>query len=200
MNVSNFPTTATGWMAIVTGLVAILALVFLILMAAVNAAFGKVNDVFNSLIGIASVILAWLLYAEFQSKALLMSRIALVLVLVGAVFLIIGSILVISGATGFVLSGWYSSIGSALIGLWLAGFCYSQSGSKLLPDSLIVFGIATGALMVFGLIGIPGIVAKVDSMKGLPWYLYIAFIAWLGTYIFYPFWAIWLGRQVLSGK
>ena len=86
MNVSNFPTTATGWMAIVTGLVAILALVFLILMAAVNAAFGKVNDVFNSLIGIASGILAWLLYAEFQSKAPLMSQIALVLVLVGAVF------------------------------------------------------------------------------------------------------------------
>jgi hypothetical protein len=31
----------------------------------------------------------------------------------------------------------------------------------------------------------------------MPWYLYVAFLGWLGTYIMYPVWTIWLGRNLL---
>jgi len=166
-------------------------------MYTVNQSFGKVNDVFNSVIGILSVILAWMLYAEHHAKSPLMSQIALALAVVGAIFTIIGSILIIFGFTDFVLAGWYSSIGYALIGLWLAAFCYSFLRSDAFPHNLVLFGVVVGAFMAIGLLGIPGIFAGIDSMESMPWYLYVAFFGWLGTYILYPIWTIWLGRNLL---
>jgi hypothetical protein len=114
---SNFSTATIGWIAIATGVSAILAVIFLTLMYTVNQSFGRVNDVFNSIIGISSVVLAWMLYAEHHAKSPLMSQIALALVVIGAIFTIVGSILIIFGFTDFVLAGWYSSFGYALIGM-----------------------------------------------------------------------------------
>jgi len=200
MNTNHFSSATVGWMAITTGVSAILALVFLALMYSVNRSFGWVNDVFNSLIGILSVILAWIVYAEFHARSPLLSQIALALALIGAIFTILGSVLSIFRITDFVLAGWYSGIGYALIGLWLAAFCYSMLGGSPLPHSLVIFGFVAAACMIIGLLGIPGILAKIDSMESMPWYLYIAFFGWLGTYILYPIWAIWLGRILLLRK
>jgi hypothetical protein len=197
MTTSNFSPTAVVWTAIIVGVIAILAVIFLTLMATVNQSFGKVNDVFNSLIGISSVILAGMMYAEHHSRSPLMSQVALVLAVIGMIFTIIGSVLIIYGYTDFVLAGWYSGVGNALIGLWLAAFCYSMLGGDALPRNLVVFGIVAGAFMAIGLIGISGIFAGIDSMD-MPWYLYIAFFGWLGTYVLYPIWAIWFGRILLS--
>ena len=197
MTTSNFSTATIGWVAIATGVSAILAIIFLTLMYTVNQSFGRVNDVFNSVIGISSVVLAWMLYAEHHAKSPLMSQIALALAVVGAIFTIIGSILIIFGYTDFVLAGWYSSVGYALIGLWLAAFCYSLQRSDALPHNLVIFGIVVGAFMAIGLLGIPGIFARIDSMESMPWYLYVAFFGWLGTYILYPIWTIWMGRNLL---
>jgi hypothetical protein len=197
MTTNNFSSVTTGWIAIATGVSAILAIIFLTLMYTVNQSFGRVNDVFNSVIGILSAVLAWMLYAEYHAKSPLMSQIALALVVVGAIFTIIGSILIIFGFTDFVLAGWYSSIGYALIGFWLAGFCYAFLHDGVLHHNLVIFGIVVGAFMVIGLLGIPGICAGIDSMESMPWYLYVAFLGWLGTYIMYPIWTIWLGRNIL---
>jgi hypothetical protein len=197
MTASNFSSATTGWIAIATGVSAILAVIFLALMYTVNQSFGKVNDVFNSVIGILSVVLAWMLYAEHYAKSSLMSQIVLALAVVGAIFTIIGSILIIFGFTDFVLAGWYSSIGNALIGLWLAAFCYALLRVYALPHNLVIFGIVVGAFMAIGLLGILGILARIDSMESMPWYLYVAFFGWLGTYILYPIWTIWLGRNLL---
>ena len=196
MTISNFP-VPTAWVAIVTGVSAILAVIFLALMAAVNPSFGKVNDVFNAIIGISSAVLALMLYAEHHAKSPLMSQIALALALLGAIFTIVGSVLIIYGFTDFVLAGWYSGVGYALIGLWLVAFCYSLLRSDALPHNLIIFGIVVGAFMAVGLLGIPGIFAGIDSMESMPWNLYLAFFGYLGTYILYPIWAIWLGRNLI---
>ena len=197
MTTSNFSTTTIGWVAIVTGVSAILAVIFLTLMATVNMSFGKVNDVFNSIIGISSALLAWLLYAEYHAKSPFLSQIALALALVGAIFTIVGSVLIIYGFTDFVLAGWYTGVGYALIGLWLVAFCYSIQRGNALPHNLIIFGLVVGAFMAVGLIGIPGIFTGIDSMESMPWYLYIAFFGYLGTYILYPIWMISLGRFLL---
>ena len=196
MTTSNFSTPTIGWVAIATGIAVILAVTFLTLMYTVDMSFGKVNDIFNSIIGISSVVLAWMLYAEHHSNSPLMSQIALVLAVVGAIFTIIGSVLIIYGFTDFVLAGWYTGIGNALIGLWLAAFCYSMLSGDTLPHNLVIFGIVAGVFMAIGLIGISGIFAGIDSMD-MPWYLYIAFFGYLGTYILYPIWTIWLGRNLL---
>jgi hypothetical protein len=197
MTTSNFSTSTTGWIAIATGVAAILAVIFLSLMSTVNISFGRVNDVFNSVIGILSVVLAWMLFAGHPAKPPLLSQIALALAVVGAIFTILGSILILFGFTDFVLAGWYSGIGYALIGLWLAAFCYSLLRGDALPHNLVIFGIVAGAFMAIGLLGIPGIFAGIDSMESMPWYLYVAFFGWLGIYILYPIWTIWLGRYLL---
>ena len=197
MTTNYFSSTTTGWIAIATGVSAILAAIFLILMYTVNPFFGGVNDVFNSIIGITSVVLAWRLYVEYHGRSPLISQIAIALAVVGAIFTIIGSILILFGFTDFVLAGWYSSIGYALIGLWLAGFCYAFLQGDVLPHNLVVFGIVVATFLAIGLFGIPGIIAGIDSMESMPWYLYIAFLGWLGTYILYPIWTIWLGRYLL---
>lgn len=126
-----------------------------------------------------------------------MSQITLLLVVVGAIFTIIGSVLIIYGYTDFVLAGWYTGVGNALIGIWLAAFCYFMLSGNTLPHNLVVFGIVVGAFMAIGLIGISGILAGIDSMD-MPWYLYFAFFGWLGTYILYPIWAIWFGRNLIK--
>jgi hypothetical protein len=200
MAISRFSTASIGWMAIATGISVILAVILLILMYTVNMSFGKVNDVFNSIIGISSMILAWMLYAEHHSRSPLMSQIALALAMVGAIFTIIGSVLIIFDFTGFLLAGWYSGIGNALIGTWLAAFCYSLLRGGVLPQGLVAFGILAGAFMAIGLLGIPGTFAGIDSMESMPWYLYIALFGWLGAYILYPIWTIWLGRDLLLIK
>jgi hypothetical protein len=166
-------------------------------MYTVNPSFGRVNDVFNSVIGISSVVLAWRVYTEYHAKSPLMSQIALALAVVGAIFTIIGTILIIFSFTNFVLAGWYSGIGYALIGFWLAGFCYAFLHGDALPHNLVIFGVVVGVFMAIGLLGIPGIFAGIDSMESMPWYLYVAFFCWLGTYIMYPIWTIWLGRNLL---
>lgn len=197
MTTSNFSTAATGWIAIATGVSAILTAIFLILLYTVNESFGEVNDGFNAVIGILSAVLAWMLYAEHHAKSPLMSQIALALAVAGAIFTIIGSTLIIFGFTGFVLAGLYSAMGNALIGLWLVAFCYSLRRGDALAHNLVIFGIVAGALMAIGLLGVPGIFAGIDSMESMPWYLYVAFLGWLGTYLLYPIWTIWLGRNLL---
>ena len=197
MTISTFSSTTIGWVAIATGVIAILAVIFLTLMYTVNPSFGRINDIFNSLIGISSVVLAWMLYTEHHAKSPLISQIALALAVVGAIFTIIGSVLIIFGFTDFVLAGWYTGVGYALIGLWLVVFCYSMQRGDALPHNLILFGLVVGVFMLVGLIGVPGIFTKIDSMESMPWYLYIAFFGYLGTYILYPIWAIWLARNLL---
>jgi hypothetical protein len=198
MAINTFSPSTIGWVAIGTGISVILAVIFITLMATVNTVFGTLNDVFNSIFGISSAILAWMLYAVYHAKSPFLGQIALALAIIGAIFCVVGSVLVIKGFTGFVLAGWYSGLGNALIGFWLLAFCYSMQRSDALPHSLILFGFVVGAFMALGLIGIPGIFARIDSLESMPWVLYIAFFGWLGTYILYPIWTIWLGRNLLS--
>jgi hypothetical protein len=197
MTTGTFSPFVVGWTAIATGVTVILAVIFLILMYTVNGRFGTVNDVLNAMIGILSVALACMLYAEQHARSPLMSQIGLVLVVVGAIFTIVGSVLIIFRFTDFVLAGWYTGVGNALIGLWLVAFCYSMLNSDVLTHSLVVFGIVTGAFMAMGFLGIPGILARVDTMESLPWYLGVGYLGFLGTYVLYPIWTIWFGRILL---
>jgi hypothetical protein len=199
MTTSTFSPSVVGWTAIATGGAVIVAVITLVLMYTVNGPFfGRVNDVFNSIVGISSVVLAWMLYAEFHARSPLISQITLALAMVGMIFTIIGSVLIIFGYTDFVLAGWYTGVGNALIGLWLAAFCYSMLSSDAFPHNLVVFGIVVGAFMVMGLLGIPGILTRVDTMESLPWYLGAAYMGFLGTYVLYPIWAIWFGRILIK--
>ena len=79
MATSSISTTTIGWVAIATGVSVILAVLCLALMFAVSPSFGKVNDIFNGLIGLSSAVLAWVLFAEHHAQSPLMSQVALAL-------------------------------------------------------------------------------------------------------------------------
>jgi hypothetical protein len=129
MTTSNFSSSVVGWMAIAMGIAVILAVIFIILFFSVGQSFGTLNDIFNGVAGILSGMLAWMSYTEHHSKSPLLSQFALILALVGAVVVVIGSVLVVSEITGWVLAGWYTTTGNALIGLWLVAFSYSLQRS-----------------------------------------------------------------------
>ena len=199
MTTGTFSPSAVGWVAIAMGGAVIVAVINLTLMYTVNGPFfGTINDVFNAIIGILSVVLAWMLYAEFHAMLPLMSQVALVLAAVGAIFTIVGSVLIIFGFTDFVLAGWVTGGGNALIGIWLLTMCTSLLGGDIVPHNLVVFGIVVGSFMTMGLLGIPGILARVDTMESLPWYLSASYLGFLGTYILYPIWAIWFGQILIK--
>ena len=195
---SNNSFTTIGWTAIASGITAILAIVFLGMMATVNMVFGTLNDILNSVLAILIAVLAWMLYNQFHAKAPLMSQVTLVLAVLGAILAVIGSVLVIFRFTGFVLAGWYTGLGYALLGLWLAAFCYSMLGSGVYPNNWVIFGIIVSIAMATGILSIFGIMSRLDSFEALPWYLNIAYLAFLGIYILYPIWGIWFGRFLLS--
>jgi len=193
-----FPSTTIGWMAIATGTAVILAVVTITLMYTVNMIFGPINDVLNGIAAILSAVLAWMLYAQHHARSPLMSQVALGLAVLGAILAVVGSVLVIFRFTGFVLAGWYTGFGYALLGLWLAAFCYSMLGNEVFPNKLIAFGIVTGIVMAMGILSLTGILSRIDSMEALPWYLNVAYLAFLGIYILYPIWGIWFGRVLLK--
>lgn len=200
MKTNSSSSSIIGWVALGTGIAIIIAVLTLVLMFTVGMFFGTANDVFNGIFGITSAVLAWMLYAEHGTKSPLISRIALAFAILGAIVSIVGSVLILFDFTGFLLAGLYSCLGNALIGLWLVAFCSTMQQSDTLPHSLISFGCVVGAVMALGLIGIPGILAGIDEMTVLPWYLYLALFGWLGTYILYPIWTIWLGRKLLTAR
>lgn len=199
MMTNNLSLESVGWTAIFTGAAGVIALIFLILLNIRVQPFGTLNDIFNSVLGVSAAVLAWMLYAEHHSKSPGLSQAALALAVLGAVVAVIGSWLVISGRTGFVLAGWYTAVGFAWIGFWLIIFCASLRGTGVLPGKLTTFGLITGVSMALGLISLMGITSGIDSMESLPWYLYIAYTAFIGIYFLFPAWAIWLGRTLLGG-
>lgn len=191
----NFVTI--GRTAIASGISAILAVLFLGMMATINIFFGTLNDILNSVVAILIAVLAWMLRSQFHAKESLMSQVTLGLTVIGAILAVIGSVLVIFRFTGFVLAGWYTGIGYALLGIWLAAFCYSMLGNDVFPNKLIVFGIVTGIAIATGLLSVFGILSGLDSFEAMPWYLNISYLAFLGIYILYPVWAIWFGRVLV---
>ena len=199
MRTNKFSTSVISWTAIATGVSVILAVLFILPMATVEPRFGKLNDVFNAIIGIASGVLASMLYPQHRARSPLISQIGLGLALAGVIVTIVGSVLIIFDFTGYVLAGFYTGLGNALIGLWLVAFSASMQRADILPHNLVMFGLVAGAIMALGVLDIAGILTGIDSMDSLSWYLFAGFLGFIGTYILYPIWTIWLGREIRSG-
>ena len=103
MTTKRFLESAVRWAAIATGVSLILAALLLLLMYSVNPSFGRLNDILNAILGIASGVLASMLFPQHHARSPLGSRIALVLAVVGVFFTLAGSVLIIFDFTGFVL-------------------------------------------------------------------------------------------------
>jgi hypothetical protein len=60
-------------------------------------------------------------------------------------------------------------------------------------------GLAAGVVMLVGLLAVPGVLARVDDQNASPWYVAVAQLSWLGTYLLYPIWCFRLARTQRLG-
>ena len=109
--------------------------------------------------------------------------------------MVVGSILIIFDITGWYLAGLVSSVGNAFLGVWLLVTNRLHRQAPELPRGLIMLGITTAALMIIGWLAIPGVVARLDDPQLAPWYVNAGLLNWMGTYVLYPVWCLWLSRR-----
>ena len=194
---SSFSSVMIGWVAIASGVVALVGLVFIVLFFTVGQPFGTLNDLCIAIAAVLSGILAWMFYPAHHAQSPQLSPFALAAALAGALVVVAGSVLVISGVKGWFLAGLYMTAGNALIGLWLAALSYSALHTNSWPHGLATFGLVAGLIMVVGLVSVPGILRGVDAQASAPWYVNAGYVGGLGWMLLYPVWCILVGRLLL---
>ena len=180
----------TGRLALAIGIAAAGSAACLATYYAVQGPFGTINDIGNAATGVLSAALAWRLRRQIPGRA---ANLSVGAAIAGAGLTVSGSALVVSGTTGFFFSGLVSSVGFAGIGAWLVVLNKSDAMATVLPPRLRSLGIAAGALMALGIAAAPGIVLGLDDMAAAPAWVWIGLLGWLGIFVAYPAWAIWLG-------
>ncbi len=178
--------------ALATAVVSLLAVLSLIIFYAVGGPFGFLNDVANGLIGLLSLALAWLWVRNRRGG---WSTLAIACAVLGAIVMVLGSLLIIVDITGWYLAGLVSSVGSALLGIWLLiANCLHRSAPEL-PRGLILLGMTTGIFMIIGWLALAGVIAGIDDPQLAPLYVNAGLLNWMGTYLLYPIWCLWLSRR-----
>ena len=180
-------------LALVTAVVVWLGVASLIIFYVVGGGpFGFINDVANGLMGLLSIALAWLWVPERSTG---WSMLAIAAATVGAIVTVVGSILIIFDVTGWYLAGLVSSVGNALIGIWLVVSNRLHRQAADLPRGLIMLGVTAGIFMIIGLLALPGVLAGTDDPQVAPLYVNAGLLNWMGTYLLYPAWCLWLSRR-----
>jgi hypothetical protein len=146
----------------------------------------------NGLVGLLSMALAWL---WISPRTTVWSRVGIAAATVGGLVMMTGSILIIFDITGWYLAGLVSTTGSALIGIWLLVANRLQRYSARLPRRLIMLGMTSAIFMILGWLAVPGVIARIDDPELAPWFVNAGLLNWMGTYLLYPVWCLWLSRR-----
>ena len=184
--------TVVSRIALATAVVSLLAVLSLITFYAVGGPFGFVNDVANGLIGLLSLALAWLWVRNRRGG---WTTLAIAFASLGAIVMVLGSLLIIVDITGWYLAGLVSSVGSALLGIWLLIANRLHRSAPELPRGLIMLGMTTGIFMIIGWLALAGVIARIDDPQSAPLFVNAGLLNWMGTYLLYPIWCLWLSRR-----
>ena len=176
----------TGWLLLITGLVAVLSIVFLLVFAVgflgnipVLYIFGGLNDLFGALVAFLSAILALTLFGAQRKESLILSLVGLIAACIGAVIVILDSGLGISGVSLGLPSRYDLHFGTFLIGIWLFILIFHSSKKGAWPKGITNLGLFSGLglSISMGLAGTPAVL-----LLSIP----------------YPIWCIRLGRWILT--
>ena len=184
--------TVVSRVAVATAVVSLLAVLSLIIFYAVGGPFGFINDVANGLIGLLSLALAWLWVRNRRGG---WTTLAIAFASLGAIVMVLGSLLIILDITGWYLAGLVSSVGSALIGIWLLIANRLHRSAPELPRGLLLLGMTTGIFMIIGWLALAGVITRIDDPQLAPLYVNAGLLNWMGTYLLYPVWCVWLSRR-----
>ncbi len=211
-----------GWSAILSGAVAFVGDIFLILFYALEASllleartmsgpayFGRLNDAAAAIqvLLMILIVLAFLRVMQIRApvsvwqKGLAVAVIISMLIISCIQFLYTLKMIGVDTQTKFVLPAW------AIVGLWMILTHHRARTQRLLPASLAWLGIAVGAAYILMFISFYAFGGQAATATGDPSTLVsnypfmISFVvSMLIGFFAYPIWAIWLGRVLLSGK
>lgn len=183
---------AAGWVALALAVVAVVTLAMLVLLFTVGGVFGAANDAGNALVGILGALLAILLIRQAGGGAGAAAALA------GAAFAIGGSWLVMSETSGFVLAGFVSTIGFGCLGAWLALVAWGPMAGAWFGSLVGVARIAAVAMVGGGLVAIPAALMRIDSYDGMPGWVWLFSVGWVGVYLLLPIVMYGLGRRLLD--
>lgn len=200
----GFNSKLTGWLALLVGLLGILAVVSLVvffvgLFQSISSLsfMGALNDKLNAVTGILSAALATALQSSLRQWAPRLRLALLIGTWAGALAVALGSWLVVTGRTGFELASYYYFFGNGLIGLWLWMLNRITRRQNSWPRKLNGLGLIAGAFMMVGLLGLYGILAGLDG-EGYSPLIMVTGISFLGIGVLYPIWCLRLGGWILS--
>jgi hypothetical protein len=201
---NGFISKMTGRLALLVGILGILAFVSLILFFVglfqnirSLSFMGSINDTINALASVLSVVLASVLHPALRR---LMPRLSLVLLIgvwAGAIAVTFGSWLIQTGRSDVELSSYYFFFGNGLIGIWLWVLNRMARQQAVWPRNLTHLGLIASVFMMLGLLGLYGILLGLDGNDYSP-LITVTGISFFGTGIFYPIWSLRLGRWILS--
>ena len=201
---NGFASKATGWLAVLAGIMGALAIVTLLLFFVglfqnihSLSFMGGLNDRINALTGFLSALLASALHPALQRRAPRLSLVLLISAWIGAIAITFGSWLIITGRADVELSSYYYLFGNGLIGLWLYMLNRFASQQAAWPRNLTQLGLIASVLMMVGLLNVYGILLGWDGNDFSPLLLGTG-ISYVGIGILYPIWCLWLGRWILS--
>lgn len=161
--------------------------------SAAGGPFGTLNDIGNAATGMLSAALVWRLRSTLDGRA---GDLAVGAGIAGGAVTVVGSALVVTGTTGWFLAGLVSSVGFAGIGAFVTVLSRRGTGQVAeWPSRLRWLGMLAGSIMSIGILSLPGIALRLDDPATAPWWAWIGILGWLGTYVLYPAWALWLSRQ-----
>ena len=60
---------------------------------------------------------------------------------------------------------------------------------------MIMLGVTSAIFMIIGLLSLPGVLVGIDDPQLAPWYVNAGLLSWMGTYLLYPAWCLWLSRR-----
>lgn len=188
-------------LATATGVVGIISVASLAVFFAIGGPFGAINDWSIAVLGGLTAALCSLIPGSAAGQST-PGRIATTgLGVAGAIIVIVGAALVISDTTGFLLAGLVESVGFALVGAWLIVLARAIRRDHV-PSSrtLSILGQVAGWLMAIGIIAAPGVVLGLDDLATAPWWVWVAFVGWLGIFVAYPAWCLWLGWTLRAAR
>ena len=180
--------STTGRLATAAGVTALAADAAFVVFSAGVEPFGPINDVGNAIAGVLAGCVAWRLRHRAGGPAT-------GLAIAGATVGVIGSWLVVSRTTGWLLAGFVSASGFALIGPSVALAARRLGAEGVLAPRLARFGEVTGWIMTLGVTAFAPVALRVDDASSAPFWAWLTFSGMVGAFVLYPVWAVMLGRQ-----
>ncbi len=186
----------SGRLATALAYVGIFNALSIILMYAGVPIFGPLNDLGVASAAVLQAILAWRLGAIVGVR---FPSVGLVAATVGAIVAAVGSGLVLSGASDWFEAGVVSTLGYAVLGVWVIAANRRARPRRAWPATLATFGMQIGAIMCLGFLALLAVTSSVGSPTSAPWFVWVAYANGVGWFILLPVWNFRLGRYLSSG-